>query len=100
VVRNVNFGNRKIAVVMELWGLNSTIKKLLLRSVAHWARKQDIKIILFQDNNQTLLGGVQIGFIYMPSFLLPKKQFLMVFGKLKSYTKYNWWIQFGDWDGF
>ena len=102
VVRSVDVVGRKIAMVMELWGLKSSVKKALLRSIAKWTDEQHIKRIVLQDNDQSILGGLSMGFIAVPAWLLPKKQVLMVFakpGKLsEKVLNYDWRVQIGDWD--
>ena len=103
VVRSADIMGRKIALIMDLWSLNSTVKKALIRSIAKWAVEQDLKRIVLQDNGQTIIGGLGMGFISIPARLLPKKQVLMVFakpGKMSEQVINNdWWVQIGDWDG-
>jgi hypothetical protein len=81
-----------------------SVKKALLRSIAEWAVDRHIKWITLQDNGQSILGGLRMGFISIPAWLLPKKQVLMVCatpGKLSEKAINNdWRIQIGDWDGF
>jgi hypothetical protein len=104
VVRTTNVMGLKMALVMELWGVTPSVKKALLRSIAEWAVDRHIKWITLQDNGQSILGGLRMGFISIPAWLLPKKQVLMVCatpGKLSEKAINNdWRIQIGDWDGF
>ena len=104
VVRSAELMGRKISLIMELWGLQSSIKKALLRSIVQWTVEQRINWIVFQDSNQSLLGGLRMGFIGVPSWLLPKKQVLMVFAAQGNHSQQainmDWWVQIGDWDSF
>jgi hypothetical protein len=104
VIRRAEVLGRNVALIMELWGLTSLVKKALLRSIAQWTVEQHIKWIVLQDNDQSLLGGLRMGFIAAPAWVLPKKQVLLVFaapGKLsEKIVNSDWWVQIGDWDGF
>ncbi len=103
VVRNVDALGRNVALIMELWSLTFSVKRALIRSIAKWANELLIRWIVLQDNNLTILDSLKMGFISAPTFLLPKKQVLMVNatpGKHSDEVINNdWWAQIGDWDG-
>ena len=102
VVRKANLMGRDMVVIMELWGLTPRIIRALLRHVVHWANQQRITRIILQDNSQSMFTGLRRGFILIPSWFLPKKQYLMVYaapGKIsQEAVNSNWWVQTGDWD--
>ncbi len=104
VVRCAELMGRKIALIMELWGIHPSIKKCLLNSMVQWTTEQHLKWIVFQDNGQSILSGLNMGFISVPAWLLPKRQVLMVFAKpgdlSEKVIRSDWRIQIGDWDGF
>ena len=103
VVRDMQAMGQKVAVITELWGLTPEIKKALVDKIEQWTVEKNIKRIILQDSNQSIIKGMGMRFIPAPSFLLPKKQVLIVYrttGKVsEKVSKNNWWIQFGDWDG-
>lgn len=103
VIRKAEVMGHSMTVVMELWGISVSVKKALLQSVAEWTFKQHIKWIVLQDNALTIFSGLRMGFLYVPTWFVPKKQVLMVFvspGNMSKKVKnHAWWIQSGDWDG-
>jgi hypothetical protein len=104
VIRVVHALNRRMVVLMELWGSNRSVKRALIQSIATWAASRHYNLLVFQDNLMSLLEGFGYGFVLMPAFLPPKRQVLVLYTKSQDLTKQiaksKWHTQWGDWDGF
>ena len=104
VVRITNPKGRKMAVVMELWGMDRPVVKALVKNMARHAARKNVRWMVMQDNYLSLMSGAVMGFIPVPACILPKKQVLVVRGRRAKFpervTKSHWHVQFGDWDGF
>ncbi|MFX0199539.1 MAG: hypothetical protein ACFFCW_25745 [Candidatus Hodarchaeota archaeon] len=104
VVRRAHVLNQEIALIMDLWGLESYIEQALLRHITGWAESEGLRKIIFLDNAFRLIDGLLSGYIPIPSYILPKKQILMGFAKsgekAKRLMNNKWRVQAGDWDTF
>ncbi len=104
IVRIVQTMGREMAMLMELWGDDFLIHRALLRRITVWMNENSQKYLIFQDNRMAFVRGIISGFIPVPSFMLPKKQVLMLYAKpdpfLKQIIGSRWHTQWGDWDGF
>ena len=104
VVRTANARGHKMALIMELWGIEPRVSKELIRNISVWSSGQGIRWMVMQDNGLSFFRGLAMGFILTPACILPKKQVLVVLGKDKELpgkvVNSDWHMQFGDWDGF
>jgi hypothetical protein len=104
VVRRAQVLNHEVALVMDLWGLESSTERALLRFVTGWAKLEGLRKIILLDNGLRLIDALLTGFVPIPSYLLPKKQILMSFVKsgeeARKVMDNTWRVQTGDWDSF
>ena len=103
VVRKARALGRNIVLIMELWGLNNTIKINFLRFLTDWTSAQKEKILILMSTDTTFFQAFKASFLPIPSFLLPKKQVLVIHtaGQKADAVKLKQWkIQTGDWDVF
>lgn len=104
VARTAQVMNQDLTLVMELWGLQPSVERALLRYAVRWAKMQRTKRIILLDNGLNLSSGILTGFLPVPSFLLPKKQVLLAFATSgeasKKILNSKWRAQTGDWDAF
>lgn len=103
VVRKAHVMDRDIVLVMELWGLNRLVEVRLLRHIAAWSIAQGQRMIVMMNAGISLGEGLSAAFLPVPSFLLSKRQVLVVYAigrKAESVIKKRWKVQTGDWDVF
>jgi hypothetical protein len=103
VVRKAHVMGRDVVLIMELWGLSSSIQRRLLRFVAGWSHSQGVGMAVMMHSGFLLFDGLATGLFPVPSVLLPKRQVLVVYatgGEADRAIKEKWHVQTGDWDVF
>lgn len=103
VVRQAAIKGHKIALVMDLWGLNARIRNALLAYIQSYFRKQGIWFSFMLTNCFSPCQVFSMGCIPIPFWLLPKKQVLMgscIDNSVTDIMKKKWQLQLGDWDAF
>ncbi len=103
VARLASVFGRDFALVMELWGRSWSDRVRILRSVAAWAVQQGKKMLFMMNTDFSFGEGLASGFAAVPSFLLPKKQVLVVYplgAPAERFLHQRWKLQTGDWDVF
>ena len=101
VTRKADIGKRKVLVIMELFG--TSLKSM--SGLLHFAIKKQrtgLATLMFNSSFQTI-ETLRLGFIKVPTSLIPKKQALFVYANgdaARALLDKPWRIQMGDWDGF
>ncbi|MBI5873604.1 MAG: GNAT family N-acetyltransferase [Candidatus Omnitrophica bacterium] len=103
VARKAHVMGRDLVLVMELWGRRHCVEVSLLKHIAAWTINEGKKMMAMMSTTIPLFFAIQACFFPVPSFLLPKRQILVL--DIKSHEqeklmKKRWMIQTGDWDVF
>ncbi len=103
VIRKAHAMGKDIILIMELFGLSHTIETALLRYINAWAAEQKENMIVMMNSSISLVSSLRALFFPVPTFLLPKRQVLVVGASSalsKSIINKKWKVQTGDWDVF
>jgi GNAT superfamily N-acetyltransferase len=102
VVRKARVMNRELAVVMELHGSSRGVRAALLVHAAGWARSEGVGMMVMMDTGMAATTALRSLLAPVPSFLMPKRQVLVVSGGAPPPvpTSGRWLVQTGDWDVF
>lgn len=102
VVRRARALGRELALVMDVFGSSSRARSALLAHAAGWARSEKMGMMVLMNSGMTLSTAVRTMLAPVPSFLLPKRQALVVAGPENRLgaVREKWFLQTGDWDAF
>lgn len=103
VVRKARAMGRDLALIMEIFGSSPRIQVALLSHAAAWARSEGLGMMAHMDTSLPVRTALRTLLVPVPSFLLPKRQVLVVLGGGELPTPLlaeRWAVQTGDWDVF
>ena len=103
VVRKAHAMGKDIILIMELWGSHRAVEVSLLRHITVWAAEQKEKMIVMMNSSISLVSALRALFFPVPTFLLPKRQVLVVHtnaSQARPTINKKWKVQTGDWDVF
>jgi hypothetical protein len=102
VVRRASVRNREVVVVMEILGTDTGVRSALLRHAAAWGCTRGIGMMVVMDTGMPVIAAIRSMLAAVPSFLLPKRQVLVVAGGRQNteLSARKWSVQTGDWDVF
>ncbi len=103
VVRRARVMNRDLAIVMEIFGSTPPVQTGLLSHAADWAHSEGLGMMALMSTSLPIHTSLRAFFSPVPSFLLPKRQVLVVHGAGEfpaSMMKEKWNLRTGDWDVF
>lgn len=102
VARRARAMNRDFSLVMELHGSGPGVRTALLRHTAAWGLSEGRSMMVVMDTGMSPITALGSMLAPIPSFLLPKRQALVVAegGDHAEDTTRRWLVQTGDWDVF
>lgn len=103
VVRKARVMGRDLALVMEIYGSTARIQAALVSHAADWAHSEGVGMMALMSTSLPLRTALRTLFAPVPTFLLPKRQVLVLHGAKKtpaSLMRETWALQTGDWDVF
>jgi hypothetical protein len=103
VVRGVRVMGRDLALVMEIFGTTPRVQSALLSHAADWAHAAGLGTMAVMSTSLTPGIALRAALAPVPSFLLPKRQVLVIGGAgdlAASLMTEAWAVQTGDWDVF
>lgn len=102
VFREVNIKGKKLLMLMDYVGCYKILRKIINKKILLYAQANNIHYVGYWGNAFTNFQLLQLGFLPVPNFLLPKTQILCS-EKTGDVTKKNksiWITQTGDYDLF
>jgi GNAT superfamily N-acetyltransferase len=103
IVRRVRVLDRELALVMEIVGPTAAAQTALLSHAADWAASQGLGTMALMSTPLVLRTAASALLVPVPSFLLPKRQVLVVRragAGTGPRVPARWAVQTGDWDVF
>jgi len=103
VFRQANIMGRDWAIVMDLWGIKSSIERDLLREASVQAKRQKLSRMVMLNTGLSFYSGLSTGFVPVPSWMTPKRNILMGSAKggiAEALLNAKWSLRTGDWDVF
>ena len=103
VFRKANIMGRDWAIVMDLWGINSSTERDLLREVSVQAKRQKLSRMVMLNTGLSFYSRLSTGFFPVPSWMTPKRNILMGSakgGRAEALLNAKWHLRTGDWDVF
>lgn len=102
VVRRAHAMGRDLALVMELTGPTEAAQRALLAHAAFWARSEGLGTMALMSTTLSLATALRKLLAPVPSFLLPKRQVLVVRSGAEDApsSATRWSLSTGDWDVF
>jgi len=105
VFRCTEINNKNVGIILDIFAKDKHGFNLLVQEIVNYFSKQKIKFIsCFMIKNNFFYDCLRKnGFFQVPSFLLPKKNVLVILNNEKEQEILNiknWYISYGDWDCF